>query len=464
MRRASPRWAYALLAVITVVAAAAYAALPLLRWRQVLTPSWDNAIFTQALRSYAAGELPTASIKGEDFALLGDHFSPAVAVLAPLWWAWPDGRVLILAQAVLLAASVVVVGVAALRHMGPAPGLLLTLAYAGSFAIAGAVRVDFHAVALAAPLLACAGAAWLRDDVRGVVLWSLPLLLVKEDLGGTVAAIGLVLLVDRRRRHAGPGLGLLVGGLAAAALTVLVVVPALGQGGYDYLAGFEGSGSATSGAVGIEGLTGGWSTKLVTVLVTLGSVAFLAVLSPWALLLLPTLAWRFAGDNPTYWGTEWHYSLVLAPVLAVAAVDAVARLRERGPVARTAARAGPVAALAATVAIGWGGPFATLAEPGTWQATARTSAAAAVLEAVPAGSVVETDVGLITRFAADRDTWWVGTAPADLDPDYVVIDLRRGGWPSPPDPVTWGEQRHPGATYELVLFAGDFAVARRSSR
>ena len=461
MQRAVPRWAYALLGLITAVAAAAYAAVPLLGWRQVLTPSWDNAIFTQAVRSYAAGELPVATIKGEGFALLGDHFSPGVALLTPLWWAWPDGRVLILAQAALLAASIAVIGIAAMRHVGAVPGLLLTLAYAGSFAIASAVRVEFHEVALAVPLLACAGAAWLRDDVRAVVLWSLPLLLVKEDLGATVAAIGLVLLLDRRRRHAGAGAALLVGGLVAAALIVLVVVPALGQGGYDYLAGFEGSQSATSGAVGTAGLAAGWSTKLATLLITLGSMAFLAVISPWSLLLLPTLAWRFAGDNPTYWGTDWHYSLVLAPVLAIAAMDAVARLRDGGRVQRTLARVGPVAAVAAAVLLAWSGPLASLADPGAWQRTARTSAAAAVMDAVPPGSLVETDIGLITRFAADRDTWWVGTAPAGLDPDFVVVDSVRGGWSSTPDPVAWAEQRHPGTAYELMLVAGDFAVARR---
>ena len=456
-----PRSAAVSLALLAAIAGAAYAAVPLLRWRQVLTPSWDNAIFTQAVRSYAAGELPVGTIKGPGFALLGDHFSPGLALLAPAWLAWPDGRVLILVQALLLAGSIVVVGLAALRRLGPAGGLMLAAAYAGSFAIAEAVKVEFHAVALAVPLLALAGAAWLRDDIRGVVLWSIPLLAVKEDLGGTVAAVGLVLLLDRRRRHARAGSLLLLGGLAAAALIVLVIVPALGQGGYDYLAGFEGSQSATSGTVGLAGLVSGWSEKLPTLLVTFGSVAFLALLSPWALLAAPTLAWRFAGDNPTWWGTEWHYSLVLAPVLAIAAIDGIDRLRASGGAARLAGRAGPVAALAATIALAWAGPYADLADPAAWQPTDRTSDAARVLRAIPPGSVVETDIGLITRLAADRSTWWVGTAPAGLDPDFIVIDAGRGGWPEAPDPVAWGESRHPGTVYAPLLAAGDFAVAER---
>ncbi|QWC86429.1 DUF2079 domain-containing protein [Nocardioidaceae bacterium] len=466
MSGAARRWAYALLGLLAAVAGTAYAAVPLLRWRQVLTPSWDNAIFSQALISYASGELPTATIKGPGFALLGDHFSPAVAVLTPLWWAWPDGRVLLLAQAVLLAFSMVVIGRAAVQRLGAVPGLAMSVAYAGSFAIAAAVAVDFHEVTLAVPLLALAGAAWLRDDIRAVIGWSLPLLLVKEDLGATVAAVGLVLLLDRRRRHPRAGTALLVGGLVAAALTVLVVVPALGQGGYDYLAGFEGSASTTSGAVGLDGLTAGWGTKLTTLLVTLGSVAFLALLSPWALLLLPTLAWRFAGDNATYWGTDWHYSLVLAPVLAVAAVDALERLRgrgrPRGPAA-AAARVAPLAAVGATLGLAWGGPYATLLDPGSYATTARTADARTVQATLPRGSVVESDIGLITRLVADHRTWWVGTAPAGLDPDYVVVDQVYGGWSGPVDPVAFAEEKHAGTAYDLLLRAGDFAVARRVS-
>ena len=43
--------------------------------------SWDLAIFTQAVRAYAHGHAPIASIKGPGFDLLGDHFSLAPTLL-----------------------------------------------------------------------------------------------------------------------------------------------------------------------------------------------------------------------------------------------------------------------------------------------------------------------------------------------------------------------------------------------
>jgi hypothetical protein len=96
--------------------------------------------------------------------------------------------------------------VAAVRHLGTAGGTAVGVAYGLSFGLAEAADFDVHEVAFAVPLLALAGSAYVRRDWRGVCLWALPLLLVKEDQGLTVAAIGVVLLLSGARRW---GLGLL---------------------------------------------------------------------------------------------------------------------------------------------------------------------------------------------------------------------------------------------------------------
>ena len=62
------------------------------------------------------------------------------------------------------------------------------------------IGFDFHEVALAVPLLAFSMAAMLRSDHRAAVLWALPLVLVKEDLGLTVAALGAVVFLRGSRR------------------------------------------------------------------------------------------------------------------------------------------------------------------------------------------------------------------------------------------------------------------------
>jgi hypothetical protein len=57
----------------------------------------------------------------------------------------------------------------------------------------------------------------------------------------------------------------------------------------------------------------------------------LPLLSPLALLALPNLAARFLSDKPSYWSQGFHYSLMIAPVLAFAAVDATRRVAPHVP-------------------------------------------------------------------------------------------------------------------------------------
>lgn len=54
-----------------------------LRFRAMATSSWDLGIFEQAVRAYAHLRAPVADLKGPGTNLLGDHFSPVLALLAP---------------------------------------------------------------------------------------------------------------------------------------------------------------------------------------------------------------------------------------------------------------------------------------------------------------------------------------------------------------------------------------------
>ncbi|MGW2373313.1 DUF2079 domain-containing protein [Kitasatospora sp. NPDC001683] len=82
-------------------------------------------------------------------------------------------------------------------------------------------------MAFAVPLLAFAATVLGRRRPLAAALWSLPLLLVKEYLGLTVAAVGLLIAWQARQdqRTPLPGLALAAVGVAATTLTLLVVLP-----------------------------------------------------------------------------------------------------------------------------------------------------------------------------------------------------------------------------------------------
>ncbi|WP_262852077.1 DUF2079 domain-containing protein [Mumia quercus] len=446
--------------LLATLCGVAYAAVSLLRFRRFETPSWDNAIFEQAIAAYSRLQAPIVDIKGPDYHILGDHFSPITAIVAPFYRLFPDGRTLLVAQAVLLALSVWVIARGAVRALGTAAGLAVGLAYGLSFGIASAVWVDFHEVAFAALFLALAGIAFVERRWRAAALWSLPLLLVKEDLGLTVVAVGVALALAGARRI---GLATALAGLGGFLLTLFVLIPAFNPGGgYDYVSVI---GAGDEGGPGPwASFWTGWDLKLPTLLATFGVTGFLALRSPWVLVAGPTLLWRFVGDNPYYWGTDWHYGLVLMPVVFAAMLDAIVRLRDGGRPTWLRRYATHVPAIAAAVALALVSqfPLAKLADAQTYEASPRAAAAQEVLDLVPEGASVETDIGLITHLSTGRTVYWTGTV-GDAVPDWLVIDAYAGWGQAAPDAVAYAETQHPGTTWELVLDRDGYQVARRTS-
>jgi uncharacterized membrane protein len=428
-------------AALAVVFGSAYAALSLVRFHRFTLSSWDNAIFEQAVRGYAHFGAPTVDVKGPGFNQLGDHFSPILVLIAPFYRVFPSAQTILIAQAVLIAISVAVISALAMRRLGAVVGLAIGVAYGLSFGIQSAVEVDFHEVAFAAPLLALAGAAYVDRRFGAVVLWALPLLLVKEEFGFTVAAIGAVLWLAGERRR---GLALAAVGLVVAALTVLVIMPLI-AGSYthsDMLGGDRGI---------FATLTSDSGRKFATVALTVGITGLAALASPWVLVVAPTFAWRFVGDNSYYWGTEFHYSLVLMPIVFVAMIDAMTRW----PRLRWAT-------LAAVVVTGFtliNSPLSLLVHSGTYDDPARASSARAVLALVPKGASVETDIGLMTHLTTDHTVYWLGTV-GTAKPTYVLFDTA-SGIGSPEDVVDYAEKTH-GGTYELLYDHDGYVLARRS--
>jgi len=294
-----------------------YSAWSLVLYREYQSTGYDLGIFEQAVRSYADGHWPTSDLKGPGFPLLGDHFSPVLAVLAPFYLLHRDASTLLVAQAFLLAVSVVPVTRLAVGVAGSSRGLVVGVAYGFSWGLLHAVRFDFHEICFAVPLLAFGLERLVLRQWRAAVWWTLPLVLVKEDLPWTVVAVGLYLVLRRQHR-----LGLLVAlfGACVGLVLVLVVLPSVNPAGrYAYWSTLH----LSSSSVWV-----GLAVRLGTIVALLAPSGFLAVRSPVVLVGLPSLALRFASGNPLYWGMGFHYNAVLMPVVFVAFVD-VLRYRRR---------------------------------------------------------------------------------------------------------------------------------------
>lgn len=426
-----------------------YATLSLLRLRSFITPSFDNAIFEQGIKGYAHGRAPIVDIMGPGANQLGDHFSPIVALVAPFYRLFPSAQTVLVAQAILLGAAVAVIGGVAVRHLGQVRGVSIAVAFGLSFGIQSAVIADFHEVAFGQLFLALAGAAYVDRDWHRVMLWTLPLLLVKEDMGVTVTAVGMVLWLAGQRRR---GTFLAVAGIAAMAVVLLVVIPYFSPTGqWSYATKFDGDRSVVTVFFDQSG------RKLLTVLLTFGITGLLALASPWSLVAWPILAGRFVADKEFYWGTDWHYSLVLMPIVFVALIDAMQREHRAGWLRSYAAR-GAAVAVAFAAAMQLHSPLSALVNPTSYELGSRVNSARTVIALVPSGASVETDIALMSHLVSDHRVFWVGSI-GDAQPDYVLFNVA-GRLGSPADAVAYAEAKH-GGTWKLLYDKDGFQLAAK---
>jgi uncharacterized membrane protein len=444
--------------LIALAVFAVYVPISVFRYLRLDPTSWDLGIFTEYVKQYAHLHAPIVDIRGAGYNLLGDHFHPIVALIAPFFRLFPSPVTLLVAQALLAAVSVVPVSRAAADKLGTGAGRAIGAAYGFSWGLQQLVDYDFHEIAFAVPLLACSLSALIRGRTRAAVWWALPLVLVKEDQGFTLAAIGIIMAIVYKKR--GAGLFVAAWGLAWSFLAITVIIPHFSPT-HQYLYWSDGGavspvGGHFSSSALISQLTAGSSTKLPTLALILLPTAFLALRSPLVLAALPSLLLRFVGTNSSYWGTAWHYNATVMPIVFIAAIDGIARIRaagtgrEPGRFARPLERHGAAAMLAIAAALAFQFPLSYLWTPSTYTIDPHVAAARAAMARVPDGAMVATDLDLLAPLAARTDTFWLGNSgnPATK---YVVFDTASTDWQPPPANVLgFVESLNHGVRYRQV--------------
>jgi uncharacterized membrane protein len=484
---------------------AVYVALSVFRYLQFDPASWDLGIFTEEVKQYAHLHAPIVDIRGTGFNLLGDHFSPIVALVAPFFAIAPTPITLLVVQAALTAISVLPVTWVAAEKLGRRAGLAIGTAYGLSWGLTQMIDFDFHEIAFALPLLAFSMSALIRGRYRSSVLWALPLVFVKEDQGFTVAALGVLMIVvslwrdDPSKSVRGAMLGgqfLVVWGIAWSVLAIAVIIPHFNPGHhYQYWndGGAFSPGSQFGVGASAKQFFTAWPTKLQTTLLLLLPTAFIALWSPLALIALPSLVLRFLGTNPNFWGTLYHYNATAMVILFLAAVDAIARLRLtrvedpfsedqkkrpaggrtavpgpltewRTAVTTTIDRHGAVAMLAIAVALIFQFPLSSLWQPGTYRLGSHQSDMRAAIARVPSGATVTATLDLLAPLAARTDTFWIGNA-GNPSTEYIVFDGTDSGYsPEPANIPAFVASQHRGLHYQVIFEAGDIWVFHRTSR
>jgi uncharacterized membrane protein len=454
-----------LLLTLTLVSALGYALYSIWEHNHFRT-DYDLAIFDQAVWHYSHFSSPEITTIVPPVSMLGDHFSPILVALAPLYWLWSDPRMLLIAQAALIAASIVPVFLFARPRMGRPGAYLLAASYAAFWGISAAVGYQFHELAFAPLLIALCILFADRRQWTAYFVSLGALLLVKENMAVLAVFIGLWLISGRELRRGAITVGI---GLAWYFLAVDLLLPAFAGHGYTHWL-YPNLGSDAPDALQNIARHPDLPFRLLfddpqkreTLVLLVVPFLGLFCCSRLIILCIPLIAQQLFSALPAQWGTDFHYWLPIAPVLAMGAADGFHNLISRMRRERSTALAGGVVAavmLAVGIGLAHSYPLWRLVEPGfSLSATAEDRAADRAIAAVPAGASATVPAPQLPHMSDRSGIYLLGyPSPAT---DYVLFAPAALGWPDPAYAQRWLDQHRAG--YRQVYDSDGWIVWRRS--
>ncbi len=425
-----------LLAAATVAFAGGFAALAETRHLAFWSGRFDLGNLTQAVWSTSHGRfLEITDLQGRQISRLGAHFDPLVAVFAPLWRIWPNPALLLTVQAVAVSAGAIPVFLLARKHLASEwAGLTCAVVYLLYPATQWLTVDDFHPVALATPLLL--GAFWCLDEDRLVPFGLLAVLacLTKEQVGFTVAAMGIWYAVARGRRRAGAAIALV--GTAISYIAVALIVPHFAPGTGSP---FEGRYAAVGGSLGGMAHTAVTHPgRILTAITEARDFRYLLqLLLPLALLPLldlgvtliavPEIVLNVLSDTATQTSINFHYTAVVIPGLVIGAVFGAARLGRLQQLDGDVTRGLLAAAVVATLVLGpiplWSHlPLGHHQAAYQYRITGRNHTAAAAIALIPRSAAVSTS-NTIGAHLSDRRR--VLSFPLLRESRWIIVDTLR---------------------------------------
>ena len=449
------RWA---LGGIVAFFGAAYALYGLFRHWQFGSSAFDLGIFDQAVWHLSRFEAPASTISGFTN-ILGDHFYPIIALFAPLYWLRAGPEMLIAAQAALFAASIVPVFLFIRSRLPGGPALGFAIAYGCFWGIQRAAAFDVHETAFSPLVIATAILA--VDRQKWILFWVLAgvMLLIKEDHILLVGAFGIYLLIRGEPRR---GVIAMATSVAAAFVVVGVIIPgASDTGATAYISPYMDV-LARPWVLPIALVTP--PVKIETAILWFAPFAFFSLASPLAILALPFALTRFLSDSSNHWGTVFHYSAPLAPIVAMSAADGLARiaghLNAKG--ARRLTTGAALASVLLSAVLPGRQPLWRVFAPGHYAASDSASVGRALLREIPADASIVAQAAIVPHLSM-RDQIYMLDARAP-DADYVVASDSLNPWPATRfDELRALLQARQARGYTVTTQKGGWTVLRRAS-
>lgn len=340
---------YGLLVTFILLFTVAYGTLSITRHRNFNSTGYDLAIMEQIVWNTAHGR-PFASSPEVDNSF-ADHFRPILALMVPLYLLHQSPETLLIIQVIALGLGAVpVYQLARDKLHNDWAALIMAAVYLLTPSLGFIARFDFHVDAFVIPAFLAAVLMIERQKWGWASFWLLIPLLCKENMGLSVAAVGIWVLVkelvprpDRfpslwsvsRPSHANTvgrpaaavsariGFSWIAIGLATFLLTSFVLIPAVRGEAVDALGRYAWVSAPNRLQAGWELL---WQEPRPETLRQLFlPTAFLALIAlPELIMIAPGLAQNLLADHFCQPTIYCHYTAPVIPFIIVASIFGLA--------------------------------------------------------------------------------------------------------------------------------------------
>ena len=425
------RYSEKIFPVLLIILACLYATLSIVRHMHFESGAYDLGIFDQTIWQYSQFMVPFSTIKGR--LILGDHLNLTLPLLAPLYWIWSDVRMLLVFQSVWLVFSGYgIYLIAKKRGLATYVAMGLSGVYALFYGIQQAVIFDFHASIIGVGLLVWT--AYFLEYKKYIFMWIAVFLLVltQENMGIALTGLGCIYLFRKDQKTT--ALIWMAFGIVAT-LFATRAVAFFSPVGYEYNPEFP-----KNIADAMWQMADTPDKRQVWVW-TLGWFAFVPLFSPGAMIaiILDLAQYFISGESfARNWTTLTHHRAMLAPFLALGAMDVLMRVRR--PNIRVYIMVGMLL-LAVYLQYAWHMPLNKLVKPAFWKHEQWIGDTHKLLASVPLSGVIAAQHNLVPHLTHRKDIYLAWPrAHVSTDPRCILVgdkDISECWWLDVPDQVNY---------------------------
>lgn len=299
------------------------------------TNAWDLGIFNQTLWQYSRLQIAPNTIRHVP-TLFADHFELTLFLLSPFYWIFGSYTLLIAQIGAVIVGGIGIYKYAYLVSDNIKFSKLALVTFYSFYGIFTALAFDYHHSVVGIMSLAWILYFFKKKQFKPFYLLVIFLILSRENFAILASVLGLSILIFEKRELKMHGLITFLLGVTSTVLILNYIVPYFSGSNYHYWDFYPTLGNSPLQAIQnilhnpfeTLSLIVSDQKKLFSLFLILGAGGITALFSPQiGILMIPILLQKFLSTEEYYWGSGFHTSVELAPIIVLTLVCSLNKLK-----------------------------------------------------------------------------------------------------------------------------------------